>query len=74
MVNFEQPHSLLGPNRHRMNNDISDYERLCDEELAAADLADSKDARIAHLEQAFRFAKKASTERAALVVSAHASA
>ncbi len=77
MVNFEQPHSLLGPNRHRMNNDISDYERLCDEELAAADLADladRKDARIAHLEQAFRFAKKASTERAALVVSAHASA
>lgn len=59
MVNFDQPHSLLGPNRHRMNNDISDYERLCDEELAAADLADSKDARIAHLEQAFRFAKKA---------------
>jgi hypothetical protein len=57
-----------------MNNDISDYERFCDEELAAADLAESKDARIAHLEQAFRFAKKASTERAALVVSAHLSA
>jgi hypothetical protein len=57
-----------------MNNDISDNERLCDEELVAADLADSKDARIAHLEQAFRFAKKASTERAALVVSARLSA
>jgi len=52
-----------------MINDISDYERLCDEQLAAADLALSKDARIEHLEQAFRFAKKASTERAARVVS-----
>lgn len=74
MVNFEQPHSLLGPNGHRMNKDIFDYERLCDEELAAADLAESKDARIEHLEHAFRFAKKASTERGALVVSAQPSA
>jgi hypothetical protein len=54
-----------------MDNDISDYERLCDDELAAADLAESKDARIEHLERAFRFAKKASTERAARVVSGH---
>ena len=57
-----------------MINDISDYERLCDEELAAADQAECKDARIEHLEQAFRFAKKASTERAARVASAHLSA
>jgi LPS O-antigen subunit length determinant protein (WzzB/FepE family) len=57
-----------------MDNDISDYERLCDEELAAADLAERQDVRIEHLEQAFRFAKKASTERAARVVSAHLSA
>ena len=54
-----------------MINDISDYGRLCDEELVAADLAESKDARIEHLEHAFRFAKKASTERAAHVVSIH---
>jgi hypothetical protein len=53
-----------------MINDISDYERLCDEELAAAE----KDARIEHLEQDFRFAKKASTERAARVASAHLTA
>jgi hypothetical protein len=57
-----------------MDNDISDYERLCDEELAAADQAERQDVRIEHLEQAFRFAKKASTERAACVVSAHLSA
>jgi len=74
MVNFEQPHSFSGPNRPRMNNDISDYERLCDEELAAADQAECKDARIEHLEQAFRFAKKAFTEREARVVSARLSA
>jgi len=57
-----------------MINDISEYERLCDEELAAADHAKCKDARIEHLEQAFRFAMKASTERADRVVSAHLSA
>jgi hypothetical protein len=57
-----------------MDNDISDYERLCDEELAAADRAERKDARIEHLEQAFLFAKKASTERAARVASAHLTA
>jgi hypothetical protein len=74
MVNFEQPHLLPGPNRRRMDNDISDYERLCDEELAAADQAECKDARIGHLEQAFRFAKKASTKRAAHVASADLSA
>lgn len=56
-----------------MANEISDYEHLCDEELAAADQAECKDARIEHLEQAFRFAKKASTERAARIVSAHVS-
>jgi len=57
-----------------MINDISEYERLCDEELAAADHAKCKDARIEHLEQAFRFAMKASTERADRVVSTHLSA
>ena len=74
MVNFEQPRSLCGPNQPRMDNDISDYERLCDEELAAADRAEGKDARIEHLEQAYRFAKEASTERAARMGSAHLSA
>jgi hypothetical protein len=33
---------------------------LCDEELAAADRTNNKDAQIEHLEQAFRFAQKAS--------------
>src|SRR6476620_1360341 len=37
MVNFEQPHSFTVPNRPRVENDLSDYERLCDEELAGAD-------------------------------------
>jgi len=74
MVNLEQPHSFSGPNGRGMINDISDYERLCDDELAAADGAENKDVRIEHLEQAFRFAKKASTERAARVVSAPLSA
>jgi hypothetical protein len=49
-----------------MNNDTLEYGRLCglcDEELAAADEADSKDALIKHLEQAFRFAQEASKER-----------
>jgi hypothetical protein len=52
-----------------MINDVSDYGRLCDEALAAADLAESNDARIERLERAFRFANKASTERAARDVS-----
>jgi hypothetical protein len=69
LVNFEQPPSFNDTIGRGMINDISDYGRLCDEELAAADVAKSKDARIKHLEQAFRFAKKASTERAARVVS-----
>lgn len=42
-----------------MNNADWNYARLCDEELAAADMAPTKDARIAHLEQAFRFAQRA---------------
>jgi len=49
-----------------MNNGTCDYERLCelcDEELAAADQAEGKDARMEHLEQAFRFAQRASRER-----------
>jgi len=45
-----------------MGNSTVDYGRLCDEELAAADVADGKDARIKHLEQAFRFAQQASKE------------
>ena len=57
-----------------MINEISDYERLCDKELAAADQAECNDARIEHLEQAFRFAMKASNERAARGVSAHVGA
>jgi hypothetical protein len=49
-----------------MHDDTCEYERLCelcDEQLAAADEAQSKDARLGHLEQAFRFAQKASRER-----------
>jgi len=74
LVNFEHSPTLNATIGHRMINDISDYERLCDEELAAADQATCKDARIEHLEQAFLFAKKASTERVARVVSAHVNA
>jgi hypothetical protein len=74
LVNFEQPLLFTATIGLRMTNDISDYERLCDEELASADQAESKDARIEHLERAFRFAMEASTERAARVVSAHLSA
>ena len=51
-----------------MNHDSAGYDRLCelcDDELAAADQADSNDARIEHLEQAFRFAQRASKEGAA---------
>jgi len=70
LVNFEQPPSFNTPIARRMINDISDYERLCDAELVAAGLAECKDSRIDHLEQAFRFAKKASTEKAAHLVSA----
>ena len=73
MVNFEQRLFSDAASDLRMANEISDYEHLCDEELAAADQAECKDARIEHLEQAFRFAKKASTERAARIVSAHVS-
>jgi hypothetical protein len=46
-----------------MIDDISGYARLCqlcDDELAAADEAEGNDARIEHLEQAFRFAQRAS--------------
>jgi len=46
-----------------MPNDISDYARLCelcDDELEAAREAESDEARIGHLEQAFRFANRAS--------------
>jgi len=49
-----------------MIDDLCDYERLCelcDEELAAADNAESREARIEHLEHAFRFAQKASFEK-----------
>jgi hypothetical protein len=49
-----------------MNDDSADYGRfceLCDDELAAADHADSNDERVKHLEQAFRFAQRASEER-----------
>jgi hypothetical protein len=74
LVNFEQSLTVQRHYGHRMIDDISDYERLCDEELAAADQATCKDALIEHLEQAFRFAKKASTERVARVVSARVSA
>jgi hypothetical protein len=74
LVNFEQPPSFNTSIGRRMINDISDYGRRCDEELAAADLAESKAARIENLEQAFRFAKKASPKRAAHVVSPHLSA
>ena len=38
------------------------YERLCDEQLAAAEGAMTKDGRIAHLEQAYRFAREALKE------------
>jgi hypothetical protein len=57
-----------------MDNVISDYEHLCDEELAAADQAEGKDARIEHLEQAYRLARKASVERAARAASAYLNA
>jgi hypothetical protein len=46
--------------------DDSDYARLCelcDEKLAAATDAETKDARIKHLEQAFRFAQRASRKK-----------
>jgi len=71
MVNFEQPPLFTATIGHWMTNDTCDYERLCDEELTAADQATCKDARIEHLERAFRFAKRASGERVDRVVSAH---
>jgi len=46
-----------------MASEPTEYERLChlcDEELAAANRMKNNDARIEHLEQAFRFAQKAS--------------
>lgn len=63
MVNFEQPPRICASIRRRMIDDISGYTRLCelcDEELAAATDAETNDARIGHLEQAFRLAQRAS--------------
>ena len=39
------------------------YAKLSDEELAAADMAATREQRIAHLENAFRFAQVACAER-----------
>jgi hypothetical protein len=50
-----------------MASEPTEYERLChlcDEELAAANRTKNNDARIEHLEQAFRFAQRASERRA----------
>jgi len=46
-----------------VSRDESRYARLCEEQLAAADIAATKDARIAHLEQAFLFAQRAAKAR-----------
>ena len=49
-----------------MSNDLLNYLQLCglcDQELAAADQADGKRALIEHLEQALRFAQRASARR-----------
>jgi hypothetical protein len=63
MFNFEQ-RDRRSAMYHRVVESLDwSYERLCDEELAAAELAATKDARIAHLEQAFRFAQRAVTSR-----------
>jgi hypothetical protein len=43
---------------------LSDYVALSNAELEAADLAPTRDARIAHLEQAYRYARLAVEERA----------
>ena len=51
MVNFEQPPLFTATIGHWMTDDTCDYERLCDEELAAADQATCKDPRIEHLEK-----------------------
>ena len=42
-----------------MDADHRLLERLCDEHLAAADLSLTSQARIAHLEQAMRYAQQA---------------
>jgi hypothetical protein len=49
-----------------MTNECSDYERLCDlcdMELAAAESSGAQDVRVRHLEQALRYAQKATKER-----------
>lgn len=46
-----------------VNTDEAKFARLCDEQLAAADNAATKDERIAHLELAFRFAQQAMKAR-----------
>lgn len=43
---------------------LLDYVALSDAELKAADLAPTREARIAHLEQAYRYARLAVEERA----------
>lgn len=43
---------------------LLDYVALSNDELEAADLAPNRDARIAHLEQAYRYARLAVEERA----------
>jgi len=42
---------------------LLEYVALSDAELKAADLAPTREARIAHLEQAYRYAKLAIEER-----------
>lgn len=46
-----------------MESQSSDLDQRCEEELAAADRASSHDERVAHLEQALRFAQLASRAR-----------
>jgi hypothetical protein len=46
-----------------METIFSKYESRCEEELAAADSAPSEDDRIAHLEQALRYAQLAAVAR-----------
>ena len=43
---------------------LLDYVALSDAELKAADLAPTREARIAHFEQAYRYARLAVDERA----------
>jgi len=42
-----------------VNDSEAKFVCLCDEQLAAADYATTNESRIAHLEQAFRFAQQA---------------